>query len=140
MWNNPDAQVISNLLSRYRHIAVIGLSPKPERDSYRVSRYMQNHGYIITGVNPGHSSILGRPCHRTLLDIPAEEPIEIVNIFRRSSVVGRHIDEAITRGVACIWTQLGIVDAAAGKRALDRGIVVVMDRCIMIDHRMIPAA
>jgi predicted CoA-binding protein len=133
-WTNPTANEIRDLLTRCRNIAVVGLSPKPHRDSHRVSLYMQQQGYTIIPVNPGHSTILGEPCHRNLTSIPSDRRIEIVNLFRRSSEVGPHVDEAIARHVEAIWMQLGVVDEAAAERARAAGILVVMDRCLMVDH------
>jgi predicted CoA-binding protein len=86
-------------------------------------------------VNPGHSQILGAPSYRRIADIPAGTPIDIVDLFRRSEHVGPHVDEAITRGgVKMIWMQMGICDEAAAGRAEAAGILVVMDRCLMVDH------
>jgi uncharacterized protein len=137
MWKNPPDETIRKILTDYQNIAVIGLSPKPERDSHRVTRYMQSRGYVITGINPGHREILSRPSWPSLRDLPPDQPVEIVNIFRRSSRVGPHVDEAIERGAACIWLQVGIEDEAAGARATAAGITVVMNLCIMVEHRML---
>jgi len=133
-WTNPNASELRDLLTRCRHIAVVGLSPKPHRDSHRVALYMQQHGYTIIPVNPGHPAILGEPCYRNLISIPSDRRIEIVNLFRRSSEVGPHVDEAIARKVEAIWMQFGVVDEAAAERARSAGILVVMDRCLMVDH------
>jgi predicted CoA-binding protein len=94
---------------------------------------MQDHGYRIIPVNPGHSEILGQKCFRRLEDIP--EPVEIVNVFRRSEECGPVIDSAIAIGAKCIWLQEGIehLDGAAKARAA--GLEVVMDRCILKEHR-----
>lgn len=137
MWKNPPDETIRTILEDYRNIAVVGLSPKPERDSHRVTRYMQNHGYLITGINPGHPQILSRPTWPSLRALPADHPIEIVNIFRRSSHVAPHVDEAIERKAACIWMQMGIYDEMSAEKAAAAGITVIMDRCIMVEHRML---
>jgi predicted CoA-binding protein len=132
---NPTSAEIRDLLAATRSIAVVGLSPKPERDSYRVSRYMQMQGYRIIPVNPGHARILDEPSFPRLAAIPTPQPIDMVNLFRRSELVGPHVDEAIERGgVRSIWMQMGIRDEAAARRAEAAGIVVVMDRCLMVDH------
>ncbi len=131
---NPGRDEIRDLLLDARHIAVVGLSPKPERASYRVARYLKERGYRIIPVNPGHGEILGEPSYPRLSAIPAATPIDIVDLFRRSSHVGPHIDEAIERGVRAIWMQIGIVDEGAAARARDAGILVVMDRCLMVEH------
>lgn len=134
-WTNPPAEAIRALLMRSRHIAIVGLSPKPERDSHRVAAYLQRRRYTITPVRPGQRAILGEPCYPNLAAIPPERPVEIVNLFRRSELVGPHVDEAIARGgVRAVWMQVGITDEAAARRALAAGILVVMDRCIMVDH------
>jgi predicted CoA-binding protein len=132
---NPTPAAIRELLAEIRSIAVVGLSPKPERDSHRVSRYMQRQGYQIVPVNPGHARILDEPSYPRLSAIPADQPIDLVNLFRRSELVGPHVDEAIARGgVRAIWMQMGIRDEAAARRAEAAGILVVMDRCLMVDH------
>jgi hypothetical protein len=131
---DPTPAAIRDLLTTARSIAVVGLSPRPERDSHRVARYMQRHGYTIVPVNPGHPAILGARSYPRLAAVPAATAIDIVNIFRRSAAVGPHVDEAIARGVRAIWMQVGIADAAAARRARAAGILVVMDRCIMVDH------
>ncbi len=121
------------ILKAWKTIAVVGLSPKKTRPSHGVSEYMQTHGYRIIPVNPGHSEILGQPCYRRLEDIP--EPVEIVNVFRRSEECGPVIDSAIAIGAKCVWLQEGIehLDGAAKARAA--GLEVVMDRCILKEHR-----
>ena len=131
---NPTSAEIRDLLTTARTIAVVGLSPKPERDSHRVALYMQRRGYTIVPVNPGHPEILGAPCYPRLGAIPAATPIDIVNLFRRSAEVGPHVDEAIARGARAIWMQVGIADEAAAERARAAGLLVVMNRCIMVDH------
>ena len=134
-WENPPPAAIRDLLSTARTIAVVGLSPKADRDSHRVASYMQRQGYTIIPVNPGHGQILGAPSYRRIADIPASTPIDIVDLFRRSEHVGPHVDEAIARGgVKMIWMQMGICDEAAAGRAEAAGILVVMDRCLMVDH------
>ena len=126
---------IQEILAEARTIAVVGLSPKPERDSHRVAAYLQRRGYRILPVNPGHARLLDETCYPRLSAIPPDQPIDIVNLFRRSELVGPHVDEAIARGgVKMIWMQFGIVDQAAARRAEGAGIRVVMDRCLMVDH------
>jgi hypothetical protein len=131
---NPPPAEIRELLLGARTIAVVGLSPKPERDSHRVARYMQRHGYTILPVNPGQTEILGEPCFSRLTAVPAATAVDIVNLFRRSTEVGPHVDEAIARGARAIWMQLGIADEDAARRARTAGLLVIMDRCIMVDH------
>jgi uncharacterized protein len=132
---NPTSAEIHDLLTKSRTIAVVGLSPKPDRDSHRVAAYLQRQGYQIIPVNPGHPRLLDEVSYPRLSAIPPEQPIDIVNLFRRSELVGGHVDEAIARGgVKLIWMQFGIVDEAAARRAEAAGIRVVMDRCLMVDH------
>ena len=132
---NPSTAEIRDLLAESRVIAVVGLSPKPERDSHRVAAYLQRRGYQIIPVNPGHPRLLDEISYPRLSAIPADQPVDIVNLFRRSELVGPHVDEAIARGgVKLIWMQFGIVDEAAARRAEAAGIRVVMDRCLMVDH------
>ena len=132
---NPSTAEIRDLLAESRVIAVVGLSPKPERDSHRVAAYLKRRGYQIIPVNPGHPRLLDELCYPRLSAIPSEQPLDIVNLFRRSELVGPHVDEAIARGgVKLIWMQFGIVDEAAARRAEAAGIRVVMDRCLMVDH------
>lgn len=130
----PTPAEMRDLLRGARTIAVVGLSPKPERDSHRVASYLKRHGYTIVPVNPGHPQLLGERCYPRLAAIPAATSLDIVNLFRRSSEVGPHVDEAIACGARAIWMQVGIADEAAARRARASGLLVVMDRCIMVDH------
>ena len=127
----PDAY-IREILSSVRNIAVVGASPDPARPSHDVMRYLQAQGYRCLPVNPeGGESILGERCHATLAEIT--EPIEMVDIFRRSEEVGPVVDEAIAIGVKVVWTQLGVRDDAAAARAEAAGLKVVMNRCPKIE-------
>jgi uncharacterized protein len=125
---------INRLLNEARTIAVVGISNKPHRDSYRVSHYMQQAGYRIIPVNPvlKGQEVLGETVVESLKDIQA--PIDIVNVFRRAELVGPVVDEAIAVGARAVWIQLGIVNEAAAQKAREAGLEVVMDRCIMVDH------
>jgi hypothetical protein len=124
-----DIDAILNM----RRVAVVGLSSDPQRDSYRVSRYMQSQGYDITPVNPNETEVLGVQAHASLRDLP--EPPEVVNVFRRPEFVSEVVDEAIAVGAKAIWLQLGVIDYEAAQRAREAGLLVVMDRCIMVEHR-----
>ncbi len=135
MWRNPSSAEIAELLRRSRHIAVVGLSPKASRPSHDVSRYMQQAGYIITGVRPGVDEILGEPCYPSLRDIPPDRKPDIVNIFRRAEEAGDHVRQCVDLGFPAVWMQLGVIDEAAAEAAASRGVIVVMDRCIAVDHR-----
>lgn len=121
-------EAIERILESTKTIAVVGLSSDATRPSFGVSRYMQSHGYKIIPVNPSESKILGETAFATLEDVPVK--IDLVNIFRRGSEAGAHVDEAIRIGVPAVWLQEGVIDDDAADRALRAGLVVVMDRCI----------
>jgi len=125
------------LLREARTVAVVGLSPKPERPSHGVARYLQRAGYRIVPVNPGHDEILGERSYRTLSDAARDHAIDIVDVFRRSEFAGAVVDEAIAIRPKLVWLQLGVVDEAARARAEGAGIPIVMDRCLAIDHRQL---
>jgi predicted CoA-binding protein len=126
-------QEIIELLRTAKTIAVVGLSNKPWRPSFGVSEYMQSQGYRVIPVNPNVSATLGVDPYERLEDVP--EKIDIVNIFRRSEFAGPIVDAAIGLGVRCIWMQEGVRDDEAATRAREAGVGVVMDRCILKDHR-----
>ena len=128
--NDPNA--IRQILLESKTIAVVGLSSDPMRPSYDVSRYMQQHGYRIIPVTPKDSEILGEKAYAKIADIP--EKIDLVNIFRRSDQAGIHVDEAIAAGAKAVWLQEDVIDEAAAQRALDAGLLVVMDRCLLKEH------
>jgi uncharacterized protein len=111
--------------------AVVGCSPEPWRPSHDVARFMIGRGYELIPVNPNVEEVLGRACHASLADVPT--PLDVVDIFRRSSEAGRHVDEAIAVGAKAVWMQLGVIDEAAAQRARDAGLLVVMDRCPAIE-------
>src|SRR5215813_8953569 len=120
------------MLSEARTIAVVGLSSDTSRASNSVSRYMQSHGYRIIPVNPNETNVLGERAYASLEEVP--EKIDLVDIFRRSDQAGHHVDEAIRIGASGVWLQENVIDQAAAQRALDAGLNVVMDRCILKEH------
>ena len=124
---------IKEILETYKNIAVVGLSSQTSRPSYSVSRYMQTVGYRIIPVNPNETEVLGEKAYASLDDVPGK--IEIVDIFRRPEFVPDVVDAAIRRKARVIWMQLGIVNEAAAARARAAGLEVVMDRCILVEHR-----
>jgi len=128
-----DEAEIATLLESAKTIAVVGLSNKPWRPSFGVSSYMQKHGYQIVPVNPNVEETLGQQAYQRLEDVPGQ--IDIVNIFRRSDVVGPVVDAAIQIGARCIWMQEGVVDHEAAARAEAAGIPVIVNRCILKYHR-----
>jgi predicted CoA-binding protein len=121
------------ILSGTRVWAVVGCSPDPGRPSHSVARFLQRSGYRVIPVNPAETELLGERCYARLQDIPAEEGVEVVDIFRRSSLAGAHVDEAIAVGAKAVWMQLGVIDRAAAERARAAGVRVVMDRCPAIE-------
>jgi predicted CoA-binding protein len=128
-----EAEHIIDLLQRARTIAVVGLTDSPLRPSYGVSSYMQERGYRIIPVNPNIQESLGERSYASLLEVP--ETIDIVNIFRRPEAVPEVVDQAIQLKVPAIWMQEDVVHEEAAKRARRAGIFVVMDRCILKEHR-----
>jgi len=126
---------IPEILNTYRTIAVLGLSSSPWRPSYGVTEYMKSHGYRIIPVNPNETEVLGETAVSELTDI--NEPVEIVNVFRRSEFVSDIVDQAIQISAKVLWLQEGVVDEVAAQRARDAGLEVVMDLCILKEHKMI---
>ncbi|MGA2196514.1 MAG: CoA-binding protein [Bryobacteraceae bacterium] len=124
---------IAEILKMARTIAVVGLSPKRYRPSYGVAEYLQKAGYRVIPVNPLEAELLGERCYPDLEAIP--EAVDIVDIFRRSEFVPRIVEAAIRKGAKVIWMQEGVVHEDAARRAQAAGLLVVMDRCILKDHR-----
>jgi len=124
---------IADILNSAKTIAVVGLSSSPIRPSYGVTAYMQLHGYRIVPVNPSINGALGEKSYPTLLDVP--EKIDIVNIFRRPEFVPDIVDQAIQLSVPCIWMQEEVEHQAAADKARKAGIFVVMNQCILKEHR-----
>ena len=121
------------ILTGHRVWAVVGCSPDPRRPSHGVASFLQRRGYRVIPVNPNETEILGERCYARLADIPAEEGVEVVDLFRRSALAGAHVDEAIAIGARAVWMQLGVMDEAAAQRARAAGLRVVMDRCPAIE-------
>jgi predicted CoA-binding protein len=124
--------VAARILRDYRRIAVVGISDRPSRDSYRVAAYLAQAGYVIIPVNPNVTQVLGERCWPTLDDAP--KPIEVVDVFRRSELVEPVVDAAIRVGAKAVWMQDGVVNEAAAAKARAAGLLVVMDRCMLRDH------
>jgi len=123
---------IEGILKSCKTIAVVGASPKKERPSWQVAKYMQENGYKIVPVRPGVDEILGEKCYSNLSEIPFQ--IDVVDVFRRSDAVMPVVEEAIKIGAKVVWLQLGIKNAQAEKKAEDAGLLVISDRCIKIEH------
>jgi uncharacterized protein len=129
---NPMA-TIPELLRASKTIAVVGLSNKKFRPSYGVAEYMQGQGYRIIPVNPNETEVLGEKSYARLEDVP--EHVDIVDIFRRSEFVQPIVESAIRIGASHVWMQEDVVDEAAAAQAREAGLSVVMDRCILKEHR-----
>jgi predicted CoA-binding protein len=132
-FQNPADEAIRAVLAKPRTVAVVGCSPNPERDSHRIAKLLQDRGHRVIPVNPGQRMILGETCYARLRDIP--EPVEMVDIFRRSEEVAPIVDEAIEVGASIVWMQLGVIDEQAASVAQAAGLTVVMDRCPAIEYR-----
>lgn len=132
-FQNPSPAEIKAFLLRIRTIAIVGLSTDPDRPSYSVAMYLMNNGYRIVPVRPDADEILGEKVYRKLSDIPFR--VDAVDNFRRSSLVGAHVDEAISLRIPAVWLQEGVIDEAAAERARAAGLFVVMDRCMLKEHR-----
>ena len=129
----PKSDRITDLLKQAKTIAVVGLSNNPMRPSHGVSAYMQNQGYRIIPVNPRIEECLGETAYASLLDVP--DQIDIVDVFRRPEFVEEIVDQAIRLKVPAIWMQEDVIHEAAAEKARRAGIFVVMDRCILKEHR-----
>jgi uncharacterized protein len=127
-----SSETIRRILDECRTIAVVGLSSDPFRASNGVSAYMKRQGYRVIPVNPNETSVLDEKAYPDLFAVP--EKIELVDIFRRSDEAGKAVDQAIAVGAKAVWLQEGVIDKAAAQRALDAGLLVVMDRCWLKEH------
>lgn len=130
IFQNPED--IRHLLGTAKNIAMVGLSDKPERPSNFVASYLLSEGYNVIPVNPRKESILGQKSYPDLKSIPV--PIDIVDIFRHPSVVAGIVDEAIAINAKAVWQQLGIIHLASAQKALEKGMISIVDRCIKMEH------
>jgi predicted CoA-binding protein len=130
---HPSDQQLKELLQKAHTIAVVGLSSSRIRASYGVSQYMQSAGYRIIPVNPNEQEVLGEKSYARLEDVP--DKIDVVDVFRRSEFVPEIVEAAIRVGARAIWMQDGVVNETAAQRARDAGLFVVMDDCILREHR-----
>ncbi len=131
--SNTARDRIGEMLNTAKTVAVVGLSSSPLRPSYGVAAYLQTMGYRVIPVNPGINGALGEKAYATLMDVP--EKIDIVNIFRRPDAVDEVIDQAIQVKAPCVWMQEEVVNEGAANKAAQAGLFVVMDRCILKEHR-----
>jgi hypothetical protein len=131
--SNASPEAVRRILASARTVAVIGLSDKPDRDSHHVAAYLQAHGYRIIPVNPNVSTVLGEKAYPNLREVL--EPVDIVDIFRKPDAVPEIVDEAIARRAQVIWMQEGIAHNAAADKARAAGLQVVMNKCMLKEHR-----
>ena len=132
MFANPPPDQIRSLLQEVKTIAVVGLSPHPDRPSYRVARSMQGFGYRIVPVRPAVAEVLGQKAYPKLSDIP--NPVDLVDVFRSADQIDPIVDECIALGIKRLWLQDGVINEKAAERARAAGISVVMDRCVWRDY------
>ncbi len=130
--NPPDDEIVE-LLTKSKTIAIVGCSPKPERDSHQVAKYLKEHGYKIIPVRPAVKEILGEKCYPDLKSIP--EPVDIVDIFRKPEAIPPICEEAVEIGAKAVWMQLGLASSKGAKIARDAGLQVVQSKCIKIEHQ-----
>ncbi len=129
---NPEQTEIGNLLKNAKNIAVVGLSDKPDRESYRVGLYLVEHGYNVLPVHPNIKTWEGRTVYKSLAQIDLK--IDIVDLFRNAEAIGNMVDEIVSVSPLCAWFQLGIVNNNAAKTLRSKGVMVVQDKCIKIEH------
>ena len=128
--NEPET--IKRILDECRTIAVVGLSSDAWRPSHGVAAYMQRAGYRVIPVNPNETEVLGEKAYPSLFDVPLK--VDLVDVFRRPEEAGTAVDQAIAVGVKAVWMQEGVIDNGAAQRAVDAGLMVVMDRCWLKEH------
>ncbi|KUH33501.1 CoA-binding protein [Thermococcus celericrescens] len=123
---------VTGILTKYRKIALVGASPKPERDANDVMRYLLEHGYEVYPVNPRYSEVLGRKCYPSVLDIP--DDVEIVDLFVRPEFTMDYVEQAIKKGAKVVWFQFNTYNREAFKKAKEAGLTAVAHRCIKQEH------
>ena len=131
-FHSNDEEILSALKTTQK-IAVVGLSHKPEKDSYRVAKYLLENGFQVVPVNPIREEILGQRCYKSLLDIPFS--VDMADLFLRPEKVPQVVDQAIQKGIKVIWMQIGVVNNQAAEKAQQEGLKVFMNMCIMREHQ-----
>jgi predicted CoA-binding protein len=131
-----ETQAIAHILSQARTVAVVGLSPKEHRDSFRVAQYLQAQGWRIVPINPNAAEILGEKAYASLSEAAQHHTIELVDVFRNSADVPPVVDEAIAIGAQAVWLQLGVAHEAAAAKARAGGLMVVQNKCLKIEHAL----
>ncbi|MDP3785760.1 MAG: CoA-binding protein [Undibacterium sp.] len=134
-----EKNMIARLLNTAKTIAIVGISNKPDRDSYQVAQYLQEHGYRVIAINPLQmgNQILGEACYASLIEAKAATGlhIDIVDCFRKAEDIPPIVEDAIASGAGAVWMQIGIINENAAQRARDAGLQVVMDLCTKVEHR-----
>jgi predicted CoA-binding protein len=130
--NNPPSDEIKKILENSKKIAIVGLSPKEDRDSNKVAKYLLDKGYDIVPVNPGQKEILGKSCYKSITDIPF--PVDVVDLFLNPKRVPPIVDQAIEIGAPILWMQIGVIHNEAAQEAREAGLTVIMDICIKDEH------
>ncbi|WP_374687518.1 CoA-binding protein [Promineifilum sp.] len=132
--SDAEQATIRHILTNYRVIAAVGYSDRDRtRANYYVPAYLKGQGYTVIPVNPGLAEGLGRPAYPSLADVP--EPVDVALLYAPPAAIGGVVEQAIAHGVQAIWLPLGVVDDAAAARARAAGLLVVMDRCMMVEHK-----
>lgn len=129
---------VKRILRESKTVAIVGLSAKPEADSYRVAKYLIDHGYDVIPINPSADQILGRRSYASLRDLP--QPPDVVDVFRRAEYAPEIVEDAIAAKARAVWLQLGVVSPVAARRAREAGLMVVMDRCMKREHECLTGA
>lgn len=127
-----DPGLIERIVSKPCRVAIVGLSPKPDRDSNKVAVYLMKYGFEIVPVNPIVDSVLGQTSYHSILDIPGN--VDVVDVFRKSDAVPVIADQTMQIGAPTLWLQLGVIHEPSATKAMESGMEVVMDRCIKIEH------
>jgi predicted CoA-binding protein len=127
-------ETVRELLATPRTWAVVGCSPRPDRDSHRIAALLRSRGNTIVPIHPGAAEILGQRSSPSLAAAREDHAIDVVDVFRRSTEAGVHVDEAVEIGATAAWLQLGVIDVAAAERGRAAGLTVVMDRCPAIEY------
>jgi predicted CoA-binding protein len=130
--HNPPTDEIREILERGKVVAIVGLSPRPDRDSNEVARYLMDHGYTVVPVNPREKRILNQDSYPDLRSIPCD--VDIVDIFRKVEFIPAIVDQAVEKKARAVWMQRGLAHNASAQRARDAGLAVVMSKCIKIEH------
>lgn len=137
MFRNPSPEALRALLQSARTIAVVGMSPKPARDSHRIAKRLMDWGYRVIPVRPAISEVLGQKAYPSLAEVP--ERIDLVDVFRNSADAGPVVEQCVALGLPAVWLQLGVYNEAAADKALAAGMTVVMDLCISVEYRRLVA-